>query len=84
MDNCNTNTTFNKWFSSINLTNLSEDAQQEIKQFNRYGTKMNFRTFIKLFIHAIQDEKESLRHLKNTVMNQKLQQVVGLQSISYS
>lgn len=84
MDKYNTNTTFNKWFSPINLTTLSEGAQKEMAQFNRYVTKMDFEKFLKLLLHAIHDEKESLRHLENTVMNPKLQQEIGLESISYS
>lgn len=84
MDKYNTNTTFNKWFSRINLTTLSKGAQKEMAQFNRYVTKMDFEKFLKLLLHAIHDEKESLRHLENTVMNPNLQQEVGLTSISYS
>lgn len=84
MDKYNTNTTFNKWFLPINLTTLSKDAQKEMAQFNQYVKKMDFEAFLKLLLHAIHDEKESLRHLENTIINPKLQQEVGLAAISYS
>lgn len=84
MDKYNTNTTFNKWFSSINLSSLSEGAQKEMNQFNKYVKKMDLESYLKLLLHAIHDEKESLHHLENTVMNLNLQQEVGLIAISYS
>lgn len=84
MDKYNTNTTFNKWLSSINLSTLSEGAQKERAQFNKYVKKMDFESFLKLLLHAIHDEEECLRHLENTAINPKLQQEVGLSSISYS
>lgn len=84
MDKYNTNTTFNKWFSPINLNSLSKNALAAIAQFNQYTKKMDFEAFLKLLLHAIHDEKESLRHLENTLLNPKLQQEVDLNSISYS
>lgn len=53
-------------------------------QFNKYVKKMDFEAFLKLLLHAIHDEKESLRHFENTVINSKLHHEVGLSSISYS
>ena len=84
MEKYNTNTTFNKWFSSINLSTLSEGAQKEMTQFNKDVKKMDLESFLKLLFHAIHDQKEALRHLEDTVMNLTLQQEVGLIAISYS
>ncbi len=84
MDKYNTNTTFNKWLSSINLSTLSEGAQKEMTQFNKDVKKMDLESFLKLLFHAIHDQKETLRHLENTVMNLTLQQEVGLIAISYA
>ena len=67
MDKYNTNTTFNKWLSSINLSTLSEGAQKEMTQFNKYVKKMDCESFFKLLLHGIHDKKENLSHLENTV-----------------
>lgn len=84
MDKYKTNTSFNKWFSSINLNQLSKAAKQDIAAFNRYVKKFPFETALKLFLHGINAEKESLRHLDTDMVSPDLQRELGLESISHT
>ena len=84
MDKYKTKTAFNKWFSSINFNQLSKEAQQDIAGFNRYVKKFRFETTLKLFLHGINAEKESLRHLDTSMVSPDLQRELGLDSISHT
>lgn len=84
MDKYKTKTSFNKWFSSIKLKLLSKEAKQHIAGFNRYVKKFHFETALKLFLHGINTEKESLRHLDTSMVSPDLQQELGLDSISHT
>lgn len=84
MDKYNTKTTINKWFSFIKLENLSPTSRQAIKTFDRYAKKLTFEKVLKLFLFAINDETESLRHLDDQLINPGLRKAVDLDSISYS
>lgn len=84
MDKYKTKMTINKWFSYIKLEQLSIDSRQAIEQFDRYAKKLTFKKAIKLFLYAINDETESLRHLDQQLVNPNLKKVMGIDSISYS
>ena len=84
MDKYKTKTSFNKWFSSIKLKVLSKEAKQHIAGFNRYVKKFHFETALKLFLHGINTEKESLRHLDTSMVSPDLQRELGLDSISHT
>ena len=61
MDKYNSKTSFQKWFSSINLTNLSEEAKRFIKNFDSYSKKLDFRTTLKELLHAVYEKLPSYR-----------------------
>lgn len=84
MDKYKTNLTINKWFSFINTEKLSLSARQSIQQSNAYTKKLTFERVIKLFLYAINNEAESLRHLDEQLTNPKLKRVIGIDRISYS
>lgn len=84
MDKYKTKMTINKWFSYINLEQLSFNSRQAIKSFNRYAKKLTFDKTIRLFLYAINDETESLRHLDQQLVNPHLKKAIGIDSISYS
>ncbi len=84
MDKYKTKMTINKWFSYIKLEQLSIDSRKAIEQFDRYAKKLTFKKAIKLFLYAINDETESLRHLDQQLVNPNLKKVMGIDSISYS
>ena len=84
MDKYKTKMTINKWFSYIKLEQLSLDSRQAIEQFDRYANKLTFKKVVKLFLYAINDETESLRHLDQQLVNPNLKKVMGIDSISYS
>ena len=84
MDKYKTKMTINKWFSYIKLEQLSFHSRQAIEQFDRYAKKLKFKKAIKLFLYAINDETESLRHLDQQLVNPNLKKVMGIDSISYS
>ena len=84
MDKYKTKMTINKWFSYIKLDQLSFHSRQAIEQFDRYAKKLKFKKAIKLFLYAINDETESLRHLDQQLINPNFKKVMGIDSISYS
>ncbi|WP_161879719.1 hypothetical protein [Alkalibacterium sp. MB6] len=69
MDKYKTKMTINKWFSYISLETLSESSRQAIGQFDRYSKKLTFKKVLKLFLYAINDETDSLRHLDQQLVN---------------
>lgn len=84
MDKYKSISAFNKWFSPINLEKLSISSQNLILNFNSYRKKLHFESVLQLFLYAINEEKESLRDLNTSLINQALQQETGVESISHS
>jgi len=84
MDKYNTKMTINKWFSYINLEKLSPSSQKAIHAFNRYAKKLTFSKVLMLFLFAINEETESLRHLDQQLVHPQLKMVIGVDTISYS
>lgn len=76
--------TISKWFSFINLEKLSGKSQKAIQSFDAYVKKLTFERTLKLFLFAINDETNSLRHLDNQLVNPKLRKAIGVDEISYS
>ncbi|MCD8506493.1 MAG: hypothetical protein LRY37_05610 [Alkalibacterium thalassium] len=54
------------------------------KDFDAYVKKLTFDRALKLFLFAINDETNSLRHLDNQLVNPKLRKAIGVDEISYS
>lgn len=84
MDKYNSKISFQKWISSINLEELSEKAKTTIKDFDHYSKKLDFRTAIKVLLHAVYEELPSFREIDRAFMNQRLCKEVGLDSLCYS
>ncbi len=84
MDKYKTKMTIKKWFSFINLEKLSGKSQKAIQSFDAYVKKLTFERTLKLFLFAINDETNSLRHLDNQLVNPKLRKAIGVDEISYS
>ena len=60
MNKHKTISSFNQWFSSIDLNKLSIEAKQAIKEFDAYRKKLTFETVLKLYLYGINEEKVSL------------------------
>ncbi|MGX7197586.1 IS4 family transposase [Enterococcus olivae] len=84
MDKYKTNSAFNKWFSAINVENLSVSAKQFIVNYNSYRKKLSFEAVLKLFLYAINEEKESLRDLSTSLINESLQLETDVTTISHT
>lgn len=84
MDKYKEKFTINKWFSFINLKELSLPAKKSIQAFDSYVNKLTFERALKLFLFAINDKTESLRHLDKQLVKPQLKQSIGLNDISYS
>lgn len=84
MDKCKTKMTIKKWFSFINLEKLSAKSQKSIQSFDTYVKKLTFDRALKLFLYAINDETNSLRHLDNQLVNPNLRKAIGIDEISHS
>ena len=84
MDKYKTKMTIKKWFSFINLEKLSGKSQKAIQSFDAYVKKLTFERTLKLFLFAVNDETNSLRHLDNQLVNPKLRKAIGVDEISYS
>ena len=84
MDKYKTKTTIKKLFSFINLEKLSGKSQKAIQSFDAYVKKLTFERTLKLFLFAINDETQSLRHLNKQLINPKLRKAIDMDEISYS
>lgn len=84
MDKYKTNSAFNKWFSAINLENLSVYSKQFVASYDSYRKKLSFEAVLKLFLYAINEEKESLRDLSTSLINESLQLETDVATISHS
>lgn len=84
MDKYKTNTTFNKWFSAIKLGKLSVNSQKCIFDYNSYRKKLSFEAVLKLFLYAVNEEKESLRDLSTALIDRSLQLETDVSSISHT
>ena len=84
MDKYKTNSAFNKWFSAINLENLSVFSKQFVLNYNSYRKKLSFEAVLKLFLYGINEEKESLRDLSTSLINESLQIETDVESISHT
>lgn len=84
MDKYKTKRTINKWFSFIQFEQLSKKSREAIHSFNRYSKKLTFLKALKLFLHAINDETDSLRHMEQQLVNPHLKEVMEIDTISFS
>lgn len=84
MDKYNSKTSFQKWVSSINLDHLSEEAKRTIKHFDSYSKKLDFRTTLKVLLHAVYEELPSYREIDRAFMDKRLCQEVGIDSLCHS
>lgn len=84
MDKYKTNTVFNKWFSSIKLKKLPSPILEKIVAFDKYQKKLSFFRALQIFLHAINEEKESFRDMDTAFVSKELQRETRIDSISYS
>ena len=84
MDKYNSKTSFQKWISSINLDELSEKSRATIENFDHYSKKLDFRTAMKVLLHAVYEELSSFREIDRAFMDKRLRKEVGIDSLSYS
>lgn len=61
--------------------NISFDSRQAIKYFNRYAKKLTFDKTIRLFLYAINNKTESLRHHDQQLVNPNLKKAIGIDLI---
>lgn len=84
MDNYNSKTSFQKWFSQINFKFFSKEAKQLINEMNCYSKKLDFHTVLKIFLYAVYEELPSLRELDRAFWDSRLRLEMQLDSIHYS
>ncbi|MGX7164835.1 IS4 family transposase [Enterococcus massiliensis] len=84
MDKYNLKTSFQKWLSSINLDNLSENAKNSIQTFDYYSKKLDFRSALKILLHAVYEDLPSYREINRAFLDQRLCKEVGIESLCYS
>lgn len=72
MDKYNKETSFQKWFSSINFNKLSKEAKTAIENFNEYSKKLDFETTINVLLYAVYEELPSYREISRSFMDQRL------------
>ena len=82
MDKFTRKTSFEQWFSPISQIKLEELV--EIHQLNYYTKKLQMDSFLKLLLFAQLNETESMRDVHLKLFSDELQQVTGLESISFS
>lgn len=84
MDKYNSKTSFQKWFSSINFENLSEEAKRTIKTMDYYSKKLDFQTTVKVLLHAVYEELPSYHEIGRAFMDPRLCEEIGINSLCYS
>ncbi len=84
MDKYNSKTSFQKWISSINFDELSENAKCTIQSFDAYSKKLDFQATLKVLLHAVYEGIDSYREIERAFMNRSLCKEVGIDSICYS
>lgn len=82
MDKFTRKTSFEQWFSPLNLTLFEEQVKKH--QLNYYTKKLYMASLMKLFLYAQLHETEILRALSDAVFSDELQSTIGFESISYS
>ena len=73
---------FGKWVEPINFKKLEKHVS-DLKQ-DYYTKKLTTKSLLLLLLHAHLNEKESLRAISDSVIEDELQEAVGLDSISAS
>ncbi|MFL2139811.1 IS4/IS5 family transposase, partial [Desemzia sp. FAM 23991] len=72
MDKYKLNSAFNKWFSAIKLEKLPIPIREKVFAFDKYHKKLSFFRALQLFLHAINEEKESLRDMDTAFVSKEL------------
>lgn len=80
MDNHTLLSSFGKWLSPI-YTKTFTDAVAECQQ-DKYTKKLTTTAYLKLFLLALLQSGEGLRHIAEDVLCEDLQRELGLTSIS--
>ena len=84
MDKYNSKIAFQKWVSSINLNNLSEEAKRFIKKFDYYSKKLDFRTTLKVLFHAVYEELPRYREIDRAFLDPRLCKEIGMDPLCHS
>ena len=84
MDKNKQKNSFCKWIEPVSFNYLPKDLQEQIAQANAYTKKFDFHSFLKLMLHAVSNQKDSLRDVEAALFNPQLQQEIGFESLSIS
>ncbi|MGM0109844.1 IS4 family transposase [Enterococcus sp. DIV0187] len=84
MDKYKSETSFQKWFSSINFTELSEKNLNSINKYDYYSKKLDFKTSLKLMLYAVYEEMPSFREIDRAFMDSRLCKELGLSGLCHS
>lgn len=71
---------FKQWLQPINFQQLDQMVKE--KQSDKYVKKLTTKAYILLFLYAHLQQEDSLRSLSTSVLDDKLQEAIGLSSIS--
>src|SRR5699024_12083490 len=82
MDKNTPKTSFEQWFSPLNMKLL--DFQVKTLNLDYYTKKLTTESFLKLLLFAQLNEIESLHALSDSLFDDQLQKAVDLESISIS
>lgn len=59
------------------------DKYKQNSTFDKYYKKLSFFQALQMFLHAINEEKESLRDIDTTFVSKEIQKEIRIDSISY-
>ena len=82
MDKITRKTSFEQWFSPINLQKFEENVKT--LKLDYYTKKLMTESFLKLLLFSQLEEVESLHALSDCLFNDQLQNEIDLNSISVS
>lgn len=84
MDKYKSETSFQKWFSSINFAALPEELHNRINHYDHYSKKLDFQTSLKILLYAVYEGLPSFREIDRAFMDPRLCKELGLDSLCYS
>ena len=84
MDKYKSISAFNIQLSPIQSKKLPFSIRKKIDGFDKYQEKLFFATALRLFLYAVNEEKESLREIDAAFVSKDLQKEIQLESSSYS
>ena len=71
MNKYNSKTSFPEMDFAINLNDLSKNAKNLIQYFDYYSKKLDFKTALKVLLHAVYEELPSYREIDRAFLDQE-------------